>query len=50
MTSNKNIYEKLTGPEKARFIKEMGKAEYNKLVSHLKKILGIKSSKNVGTK
>lgn len=43
MATNKQIYEQLTGSEKDRFVKEMGQLNYDKLVSHLREVLGIKS-------
>jgi hypothetical protein len=43
MTSNKKIYDTITGSEKNRFMKEMGQVEYDKLVSHLRKVLGPQS-------
>lgn len=43
MATSKKIYSQLTGPEKDRFIKEMGQLNYDKLVTHLRAVLGIKS-------
>lgn len=47
MATSRQIYEQLTGPEKDRFIKEMGPVNYDKLVTHLREVL---SSKSPGTK